>query len=209
VTATSTIEPVKQLEVKGAAELAEFYHVPKPLMNLFVIQFGDTLYPKEPFLLYLGHQKGIQRIQIEQPHQENGEWRTKASIYPRITTDMIEAVAKLPEDHRKAMLDYLTAPTEEWGHASTSNVRMSTMHQWLPEIAIKRAVCRALRLFVGIGVTAYEELPEVVVESKDLQEAKSRVTQDDKSKRSLPVSPAKPPTTQPAWTDTTASNHER
>ena len=79
------------------------------------------------------------------------------------------------------------------------------MHQWLPEIAIKRAVCRALRLFAGIGVTAYEELPEVVVESKDLQEAKNRVIQEEKSKRQPPRPATKQRATDAPWTDTSES----
>ena len=159
----------KKLEVKEAVELAQFYHVPQTLMNMMFIQFGDTAYPKEAFLLHLGHRKGIQRIEIDRPILENGEWRTEARIYPRITPELIEAVSRLPETERKEAWEYLTKPVREWGRASTKNVRMSTMHEWLDTIAIKRAVCRALRLFVGIGETAYEELPEVVVEKNDLE----------------------------------------
>ncbi len=210
----ASIEPVKRLEVKQAAELAQFYHIPPSLMNAFVVQFGDTVYPKEAFYLHAGHQKGIQRIVVQEPYQENGEWRTKASIYPRISAETIRAVANLPDEDRKRFLDYLTAPTEEWGRASTSNVRMASMHLWLPELAIKRAICRALRLFVGIGATAYEELPEAVVESKDLQEAKTRFVHQEESEQSPSTLVAKPPQhasaaspkpeTQPTtWTDQT------
>lgn len=190
-------------------------------MNTMAVQFGDTLYFKEPFLLWKGHQRGIQRIVVQEPHQENGEWRTRASIYPRITSEMLEAIAKLPEADRKTMLDYVTAPTEEWGRASSSSVKMSTMQQWLPEIAVKRAICRALRLFAGIGSTVYEELPEAVVDHTDLEQSRRYVIQDEKPKppalspapatETSPAKPARPAATvtaksesQPtAWTDTT------
>src|SRR5713101_5035800 len=197
---TTGISPaLKPLEMKQAQELAQYYHVPQPLMNAFAVQFGETVYWKEAFLLELAHRKGLQRIEVDKPQQENGEWSTEARIYPKVTAQMIEAIAKLPEAERKDAWTYLTAPVREWGRASSKNVRMSTMLEWLDCIAIKRAVARALRLFCGIGQTSFEELPEVVVESKDLQEAKSRVIQAEKPKQTLPLTPSKEPAVQPAW----------
>ncbi len=181
---TGIVPALKPLQMKEAQELAQYYRVPPSLMNTFAVQFGDTVYWKEAFLLERAHQRGLQRIEVDKPVNNNGEWTTEARIYPRITAAMIEAIAKLPEAERKEAWSYLTAPVREWGRASAKNVKMSTMLEWLDAIAIKRAVCRALRLFVGIGSTAYEELPEVVVESKDLQEAKSSVIQDEKPKPS-------------------------
>ncbi len=194
MTATS-IEPVRKLEVKNAVELAQFYGIPQSLANMFFIEFDGTLYPKEPLLLREGHRKGIQRIEVDPPRQDNGEWKTEARIYPKVTPQMIEAISKLPEAERKEAWAYLTAPVRESGRASSKNVRMSTMLEWLPEIAIKRAVCRALRLFAGIGQTSAEELPEVVVEKKDLEESWGRVIQDEES--SKPPLPAPPATKQP------------
>src|SRR6266566_7481714 len=191
---TSSIQALKPLEMKQAQELAQYYHVPQPLMNTFAIQFGDTVYWKEAFLLERAHQRGLQRIEVDKPVNANGEWTTEARIYPRITASMIEAIAKLPEAERKEAWAYMTAPTREWGHASTSNVRMSTMHAWLPEIAIKRGVCRALRLFCGIGQTSFEELPEVVVDKKDLEDSRSRVIGDEKRKLSTPTAQPAPKT---------------
>jgi hypothetical protein len=183
-TSSSSIQALKPLEVKQATELAQYYHVPPSLMSTFAVQFGDTLYWKEPFLLERAHQRGLQRIEVDKPVNENGESTTEARIYPKITAAMIEAIAKLPEAERKEAWAYMTAPTREWGRASTSNVRMSTMHAWLPEIAIKRAVCRALRLFCGIGQTSFEELPDVVVDKRDLEEVRRHVISDEKPKPS-------------------------
>ncbi len=211
---TGSLQTLKPLEVKQAEELAQYYHLPQSLMNMFAVQFGETVYWKEAFLLELGHRKGIARIEVDKPRQENGEWSTEARIYPRVTAAMIEAIAKLPEAERREVWTYLSAPVREWGRASTKNVKMSTMLEWLDCIAIKRAVSRALRLFCGIGQTSYEELPEVVVESKDLQEAKSRVieeknpklsassTDTDPSKPTISTSPGKPPASS-EWRDTT------
>ncbi len=207
----SAIEPVSKLEVTNAVELAKFYGIPQSLANMFFMEFNGTLYPKEPLLLREGHRKGIQRIEVDSPHQENGEWHTDARIYPRVTPQMIEAISKLPEAERKDAWAYLTAPVRESGRASPKNVRMSTMLEWLPEIAIKRAVCRALRLFAGIGQTSAEELPEVTLPKKDLEESWGRVIQDDAKPQSVPPAPvtevppakqARPATT--VWQDTTA-----
>ena len=51
---------------------------------------------------------------------------------------------------------------------------MSTMHQWLREIAIKRAVARACRLFVGTWGTSFEELPEIEITREEAREASAR-----------------------------------
>jgi len=200
---SGSIQALKPLEVKQAEELAQYYHVPQSLMNAFAVQFGDTVYWKEAFLLELGHRKGIQRIEVDKPRFENGEASTEARVYPKITADMIDAIAKLPDAERKEAWAYLTAPVREWGRASSKNVKMSTMLEWLDAICIKRAVARALRLFVGIGATSYEELPDVVVESKELQEAKSRVI-DDKPKPPAPAAePASKNSVAMSLTDTT------
>ena len=56
----SISETGKKLEVKDATEIAEFYGVPKSLMNAFFVEIGGVAYPKEAALLYVGHKKGIQ-----------------------------------------------------------------------------------------------------------------------------------------------------
>jgi hypothetical protein len=163
----------KSLEVKDAKELAKWYNVPEQLMNLFFVTFNGTMYAKEPFLLYLAHRRGVQAIEVEV--KKDGEvYEAKATIYPRITSRMLEALTRLPEKERAEKWAYLTKPTIEWGRASKENVRMSTMHQWLKEIAIKRAVARACRLFVGTWGTSFEELPEIEISREEAREASAR-----------------------------------
>ena len=169
-------ETGKKLEVRDARELAEFYNVPPSLMNAFFVEIGGVAYPKEPALLYVGHKKGIQRIEVSKPVQAGEEWVCEARIYPSLGLQKLQEINRLPPDQKGKAFDYLTSPTVEWGHASAKNVRMSTMQQWLPEMAIKRAVCRALRLFAGSFGTSYEELPEAEVSQEDLREAAKAAT---------------------------------
>ena len=163
----------KSLEVKDANEIAKWYNVPEQLMNLFFVTFNGTMYPKEPFLLYLAHRRGVQAIEVE-VKKEGEVYEAKATIHPRITSRMLEALTRLPEKERAEKWAYLTKPTTEWGRASKENVRMSTMHQWLREIAIKRAVARACRLFVGTWGTSFEELPEIEITREEAREASAR-----------------------------------
>jgi hypothetical protein len=163
----------KSLEVKDAKEIAKWYNVPEQLMNLFFVTFNGTMYPKEPFLLYLAHRRGVQAIEVE-VKKEGDVYEAKATIYPRITSRMLEALTRLPEKERAEKWTYLTKPTVEWGRASKENVKMSTMHQWLREIAIKRAVARACRLFVGTWGTTFEELPEIQISREEAREASAR-----------------------------------
>jgi hypothetical protein len=161
---------VKALEVKDARELAKWYNVPEQLMNLFFVTFNGTLYPKESFLLYLAHRRGVQAVEVE-VRKEGEIWEATATIFPRVTSRMLEALSKFPEKERAEKWEYLTKPTVEWGRASKENVRMSTMHSWLKEIAIKRAVARACRLFVGTWATSFEELPEVEITREEARES--------------------------------------
>ena len=161
----------KKMEVKDAEALAAFYGVPKSLMNAMFVELGGVAYPKEAALLWAGHKKGIQRIDVTKPVEENGEWRCEARIYPMLGLQKLQEVNRLPPELKGKTLDYLTAPTVEWGHASKDNVRMSTMQAWLPEMAVKRAVCRALRLFAGHFGTSYAELPEAELSQEELKTA--------------------------------------
>src|SRR2546427_13289945 len=115
MTSTSSIEPVRKLEVKEAAELARFYNVPQTLMNMYMVQFGETIYPKESFLLLQGHRRGIQRIEVDKPQQDNGERKTEARIYPAATAVMSEAIAKLTESERRQARTDVTAPVRRAG----------------------------------------------------------------------------------------------
>jgi hypothetical protein len=130
---------------------------------------GDSLYPKLQFLLYQAHKRGIQRIELSQPKEVNGEWTTEAKVYPYLAPSMLNKILDLPPEERKSIWEHYTKPTVEWGRASKENVANQTMWKWLPEMSRKRAAARALRLFAGIGQTAYEELPQATLTKEELE----------------------------------------
>jgi hypothetical protein len=130
---------------------------------------GDALYPKLPFLLYKGHQKGIQRIKLSEPKEVQGEWICEAKIFPKVPVSLLTEILHLPEDERKAIWEHYSEPTTEWGRASKENVANQTMHKWLPEMSRKRAAARALKLYAGIGQTAYEEMPQATLTKEELE----------------------------------------
>lgn len=173
-----TAEPptaIKPLSVEKARDVAKFYGVPQSLVDMLIVEFNGVAYPKEAFLLFIGHKRGIQRIEVTKPVEAAGEFTCEARIYPKVNADakFLAEFGKLPEAERQQVWSYLTRPTVEWGKASKATVRMSTMQQWLPEMAIKRAVCRALRLFAGVGMTAFEELPEAKLEKDEIEPGES------------------------------------
>lgn len=168
-----SIEPAKKLEVKEAADLAAFYGVPQSLVNLYFIDMGGTIYPKEAFYLKVAAKKGYQRIETKADQIAPDDWVAECKVYPIIPRDIIAALSHLDKEERTRLLDYYTAPTNEAGHANKQNVRMSTMHIWLREMAVKRAVCRALRKFSGVDLTAYEELPEAELSAEQVKEVKA------------------------------------
>jgi hypothetical protein len=187
----------KKIEVKEATELAEFYHVPQIMVNLFFIDFNGKMYPLEAFLLHQGHKKGIRAIQVTKPilDPKSGEWECEATIYPEINLQHLNELFKqLPNpEARMEVFRYMSLPTKEWGKASSKNVAMTTMQQWLPQIAIKRAVCRALRLFAGIGTTAYVELPEAQLSPQELEEGKDYKIIDTEKEKASQGPPSEPP----------------
>lgn len=161
---------IKKLEARQATEIADFYHVPQSLVDMFWVVLGGTAYPKLPFLVHMAQQKGLQRIDVEVA-EKDGVWEATARIYPAVTSRMLENLVKLPENERKQIWEYMTKPTVEWGRASKETVRMSTLHPFLREMAIKRAVARACRLYSGVGTTAFEELPEAAMSRGEMEDA--------------------------------------
>ena len=194
-TSVPALRDGEKLAVGDAKEIAEFYGVPLPLMNMMFVVIGGIAYPKETFLLYQGHRKGILRIEVDEPKEVategvEKEWQTEARIYPKVDSKILDTLLQYPPDERKKIWEHLTQPTVEWGRASKKNVRMSTMLEWLPQIAIKRAVCRALRLYSGIGSTAFEELPQVEIPENDLKSVKNvtkRKKEDEQLDQKLPI----------------------
>lgn len=161
-----SIEPkAEKLDVSQARDIASFYNVPLSLVNLYFITIGGRLFPMEPFLIAVASRRGFQRIEVIPTQEKDGSWSAQAHIYPKIPDAVLNVLPSLDPIDRKKLLDYHTAPTSDSGRASKENVRMSTMHQWLKEIAVKRAVTRACRKFAGVDMTAYEELPDVDVKT--------------------------------------------
>lgn len=158
-----SIAPVKKLEVKDASDIAQHYGVPVSLVNLYFVEFNGRAYPMEPFLVRVTQKKGVQRMEISKPVQKDGQWEVECKIYPTMPAELLRVLPGLRPEEQKRLIEYHTAPTVEWGRASTANVHASTMHAWLPEIAIKRAVARCCRKFSGVDLTAYEELPTATI----------------------------------------------
>jgi hypothetical protein len=166
----SNIQPsVKNVEKQDLEAIASFYNLPAPVAKMMFSVIGDTLYPKLQFLLYQAHKRGVQRIELSQPKEVGGEWMTEARVYPYVPPSVFNRIIDLPPDERKAMWDYYTKPTIEWGRSSLQNVANPLMRKWLPEMSRKRAAARALRLYAGIGQTAYEEMPEATLTKEELE----------------------------------------
>ena len=163
---------VKPLKVEEAKEIAQYYNAPQSLVNMYWCDFAGVAYPKIAFLLDRAHKRGIQSIDAKIiKDASTDEWIAEVSIHPGVSRGLMEALAKIPnESERLKYWEYMTKATTATGRASKNNVRMSTMQQWLPEMAVKRGLARACRLFAGIGSTAYEELPEAEIPKKELEE---------------------------------------
>ena len=175
-----------KLAVQEVTEFAKFFGVPQALVNQYVIKFVgkdkqgnvvENLYYKLPYYLMKIDPKhggrGIQSMQFEE-ELVGDEWRVKVTIYPQITSRIFENLMKITDKtERQQYWDYLTRPIIEKGTASPKSVKMSTMLPYLREIAIKRAVVRALRWMVSSGATAYEELPEVEQTPEEIRQADS------------------------------------
>lgn len=180
----SNIQPsIKNVDKQDLEEIARFYGLPSPVAKMMFAVIGDSLYPKLQFLLYMAHKRGVQRIELSQPKEVSGEWMTEAKVYPYVPPSVFNKIIDLPPDERKTMWDYYTKPTIEWGRASLQNVANPIMHKWLPEMSRKRAAARALRLYVGFGGTAYEEMPEATLTKEELESdgANSRIISNEPS----------------------------
>ena len=155
----------KKLIVSNFDALSKQYGIPIELGNLFFVKFDDKLYIKNPGLLYIASKKGYSGMQFSQK-KVGDEWVCEYRIYPAVAPGIIEAIAKLSPELQKQALDAVTMPTIGEGRASKANVRMTSMHTFLPEMAQTRAQNRALRAFTGYGGVSVEELPEY--ETKEL-----------------------------------------
>ena len=161
----------KPFEASEAKELAEFYSIPQSLINLFWMKLGGTAYPKAPFKRMAAEKKGIQRIGLQLVKVGEDDWKCIVSIFPRVNNDQLRYLAILPPDERKEVWKYFTEPTVSEGRANKQNVRMSTMHLWLPEMAVTRGLSRTCGIYAGLNQTGYEELDTAELSPDQIKEA--------------------------------------
>jgi hypothetical protein len=161
----ATQKKKKELVIGTCEAVAVQYGIPAELANLFFMTMDNGLYIKNPGLLYLASKKGYSRIEVTTKFDEpKQEWEAECKIYPKLTKDVLEGIAKLDKDIQKTAFDFAIQPTNGTGRASKANVRMSTMHSFLKEMSQTRAQNRALRAFTGYGGGSAEELPEAQIE---------------------------------------------
>lgn len=155
---TMTVEPGSSLA------LAQNMGMPPELADLFFRKIDGKPYIMNPGLLYMAGKVGYQRIEVTDKFDEKkGEWVAESRIYPKITSHLIEAIAKLTPEIQKVAFEEATKPTTGIGTASQKNVQNSRMHTFLREMAQTRSQNRALRAYVGYGATTYEEMPEAEI----------------------------------------------
>lgn len=161
--------PARKQEFKvGTCEaVAIQYGIPSELANLFFMKMNEGLYIKNPGLLYLAGKKGYSRIEItDKFDQTTQEWSAECKIYPKVSKEILEGIAKLDKEMQKSAFEFMTNPTNGTGRASKNNVKMTSMQAFLREMAQTRAQNRALRAFIGYGGTSAEELPEGHIEEQ-------------------------------------------
>jgi hypothetical protein len=156
-----------RLVISNVNDISKHYGIPESLANMFFIKMDNKLYIMNPGLLYLASKKGYSSIEVSDKFNEKTqEWEAECVIYPKLETNQLECISKFDITIQKSILETLTRPTNGKGRASKSNVKMTTMHLFLRELAQTRACNRALRNYTGYGGTSSEELPEY--EDKEL-----------------------------------------
>ncbi len=161
---TSIVKPDQKKELvieKGEfTSIAREFDIPADLANMFFMKFEDQLYIKVAGLQYIAGKKGYRRIEISDSYDEGTQtWIAEARVFPKITKELIDSVAKLSPEVQKMIIDEISKPTIGIGTANKDNVRNTKMHPFLREMAQTRALGRALRAYTGYGSTTYEELP--------------------------------------------------
>ena len=141
------------------------YDLPPELANLYFMKLNDSLYIKNPGLLFLASKKGYSSIEVTSTYDtKTSTWESETKIYPIMSVETISAIAKLDPSIQKQAFDIVSKPTNGTGHASKLSVRMTTMHVYLKEMSQTRSQNRALRAFTGYGGTSAEEMPEGEIE---------------------------------------------
>ena len=179
---------IKPLEKDQIEEIAQFYGVPKTLIGLEWCTIKGNLYAKVPFHMHQAAKKGYQRIdtqvwalidgkwklegELEKPPGQDTTWKATSTLYPKMHSRDLESLTKLTLEERRDLIAYMTEPMEETATAGKETVKNPYMWPYLREMAITRSIARVCKRFSGYGGTAYEELPEAVLDHNQLEEAK-------------------------------------
>lgn len=154
----------KEMSVEKASSrpqlLAKMNNIPPELADMFFMLLGESLYIKQPGLLYMASKKGYARINVVSADDGKGGYTAEAKIYPLIPIDVIKSLGNLTPEMQNRIIDDYYGPTIGHGKANKENVKMAQMYPYFKELAETRAVNRALRLYTGYGGTSYEEMPE-------------------------------------------------
>lgn len=157
--------PLKVEKASRISVIAKMNRIPPELADMYFLILDGQLYIKAPGLLYMASKQGYARIKVtSQYDSDKKEWNATALVFPKIPVEVLQSFAGITPAVQAEILETQYGPTTGFGRASMENVKMSTMHKFLKEMAETRAVNRALRLFTGYGGTSYEELPESSVE---------------------------------------------
>lgn len=160
-------DTVVKMQVGKAEHMAQFYGIPPELANMFFITLDGGLYIKQPGLLYLAGKKTYARILTSSKYNsETNEWEAETKIYPLISQSVLQSLSVMDKEMQRYIIDTYYGPTIGQGRASKENVKMSTMHVFLKEMAETRSANRALRLYTGYGGTSYEEMPSSVIDAE-------------------------------------------
>lgn len=157
--------PLKVEKASRISVIAQMNRIPPELADMYFLILDGQLYIKSPGLLYMASKQGYARIKVTSQYDaDKKEWNATALVFPKIPVEVLQSFAGITPAVQAEILETQYGPTTGFGRASMENVKMSTMHKFLKEMAETRAVNRALRLYTGYGGTSYEELPESSVE---------------------------------------------
>ena len=128
-----------------------------------VVLLGGKPYISQGGLLEIGHKKGIRALTIEKVEDIGGGKLAVAHLYPPYTDDemrILEMTANLAPEVQKDALQNLFKPFVGIATATSKNIQMAPMREYLTEMACTRAVNRALRLYTAFGFVSAEELSD-------------------------------------------------
>lgn len=148
--------------------MASLHNIPAEIANMFFMIIDGKLYPLNAGLLWIAGRIGYAKILVTSHYDaDKDEWQATAQVFPRIPLEALKVIAEMPPDLQKQILLEQYGPTYGYGSASKENVKNTKMYPFFKQLAETRAVDRALRLYTAYGGTAFEELPEGVIQDVD------------------------------------------